>query len=159
MNNATVRKGLAITAVLMGSFGLVGCSALGVEQEQEQEQEVAQEAGAQPTQEAAAPTQEAAAPGQGMEIEPAMLVGLWAAEKGLEAQVAPDGRCQGLYFHQGQQLDIGGPMTCQLGSKQDSEGGYKLQVTQQPNQIRVKCQKLCFYFGVCLVMTRESRGG
>ena len=39
-----------------------------------------------------------------------------------------------MYYNNGSPLDIGGPMSCALGSQQSSDGSYLLVVTQAPNQ-------------------------
>ena len=48
--------------------------------------------------------------------------------------ITDDGRCQGMYYNGTTPLDIGGGMTCSLGSKKDTNGRYALVVSQPPNQ-------------------------
>jgi len=45
-----------------------------------------------------------------------------------------NGACSGMYYNNGSPLDIGGPMSCALGSQRRSDGSYLLVVTQAPNQ-------------------------
>lgn len=55
------------------------------------------------------------------------VVGVWVAPDGSSAFINEDGSCQGMYYNQGQPLDIGGPMTC-------AYSGGSLVVSQPPNQ-------------------------
>lgn len=67
------------------------------------------------------------------EAEPT-LSGVWSADDGTPAKViSEDGSCTGMYYHDGQPLDIGGEMRCTLGSRSD-DGTYTLIVQQPPNQ-------------------------
>ena len=56
------------------------------------------------------------------------VVGVWIAPDGSSAFINEDGSCAGMYYNNGQPLDIGGPMTC-------SFSGSTLVVSQPPNQI------------------------
>jgi hypothetical protein len=63
------------------------------------------------------------------------LAGLWVADDGSGSKtITEDGRCSGMFYHQGQPLDIGGGMRCTLGEVADDNGRYALQVDQPPNQ-------------------------
>ncbi|MEZ0340101.1 hypothetical protein ACAG25_08985 [Mycobacterium sp. pV006] len=64
------------------------------------------------------------------------LYGAWEPSDGTSTKTFnEDGRCRGFYYvsSTGEPLDIGGAMTCQLSSKPDSSGRYRLSVTQGPN--------------------------
>ena len=56
------------------------------------------------------------------------VVGVWIAPDGSSAFINEDGSCSGMYYNNGQPLDIGGPMTC-------AYSGSTLVVSQPPNQI------------------------
>lgn len=63
------------------------------------------------------------------EDEAPSLVGVWSASDGSGTKtVSEDGRCSGMYWNNGQPLDIGGGMTCTL-----NEAGNLLVVEQPPN--------------------------
>ena len=65
----------------------------------------------------------------------ASLAGTWTASDGSSAKVFnEDGSCENAYYNDGKPLDIGGPMSCHLSSAADSDGRYKLMVTQGPNR-------------------------
>lgn len=66
--------------------------------------------------------------------DPTDIVGLWQADNGDLIEVGANGACNGLIYNHGEQLDIGGPMTCQIGSNPDSDGRYLLLVVQKPNE-------------------------
>lgn len=55
------------------------------------------------------------------------VVGVWIAPDGASAFINEDGSCAGMYYNNGQPLDIGGPMTCAFS-------GSTLVVSQPPNQ-------------------------
>jgi hypothetical protein len=55
-------------------------------------------------------------------------VGVWTTPDGSSAFMNDDGGCSGMYFNNGEPLDIGGPMTC---AYQDGV----LVVSQPPNQV------------------------
>ena len=55
------------------------------------------------------------------------VVGVWIAPDGSSAFINEDGSCAGMYYNNGQPLDIGGPMTCAFS-------GGTLVVSQPPNQ-------------------------
>jgi len=55
------------------------------------------------------------------------VVGVWIAPDGTSAFINEDGSCAGMYYNNGQPLDIGGPMTCAFS-------GSTLVVLQPPNQ-------------------------
>lgn len=63
------------------------------------------------------------------------IVGVWSPsdDSGLKI-IDGNGACSGMYYNNGSPLDIGGPMSCALGSQQSSDGSYLLVVTQAPNQ-------------------------
>jgi hypothetical protein len=85
-------------------------------------------------------TQEVAPdPAQVEPVEPATssaeegsIVGVWSAPDGIKT-INDVGQCTGMYYNNGQPLDIGGPMSC-MQSDQQSDGSYLLVVTQAPNQ-------------------------
>lgn len=52
--------------------------------------------------------------------------------------ITSNGACSGIYYSGGEPLDIGGPMSCSLGSEKDANGRYSLVVTQTPNQQTLK---------------------
>ncbi len=56
------------------------------------------------------------------------VVGVWIAPDGSSAFINDDGSCSGMYYNNGQPLDIGGGMTC-------AYSGSTLVVSQPPNQI------------------------
>lgn len=62
------------------------------------------------------------------------ITGVWVGDDGSGPKVIrEDGACSGMYYNAGRVLDIGGSMTCMLGSK-GSGGAYTLVVRQPPNQ-------------------------
>lgn len=62
------------------------------------------------------------------------IVGVWEGSDGTPLKTIDEsGRCEGMYYNQGEPLDIGGPMTCALGSEADDAGFYMLVVSQGPN--------------------------
>lgn len=62
------------------------------------------------------------------------ISGVWQPDDGSGIKtVNADGSCTGMYYNQGQPLDIGGAMTCALGEK-DQDGEYLLVVRQPPNE-------------------------
>ena len=72
----------------------------------------------------------------GAEPTPPSLVGQWTPSDGTNLKVVGDtGVCKGFFYDSstGKPLDIGGPMSCSLSSKMDSDGRYRLAVTQGPN--------------------------
>ena len=63
------------------------------------------------------------------------LVGTWTPSDGTAEKIfTADGPCQNAFYSNGKPLDIGGPSSCQLSSSKDSDGRYKLLVTQGPNR-------------------------
>ena len=56
------------------------------------------------------------------------VVGNWTAPDGSSSYIADNGQCSGMYWQNGQPLDIGGPETC-------SYSGSTLIVEQPPNKI------------------------
>jgi hypothetical protein len=63
------------------------------------------------------------------------LVGTWTPSDGTAEKVfTADGPCRNAFYSNGKPLDIGGPSSCQLSSTKDSDGRYKLLVTQGPNR-------------------------
>lgn len=67
------------------------------------------------------------------------VVGNWTASDGTGAKsFSADGQCDGVFYNQGKPLDIGGPMTCALSQKPDSNGFYTLRVTQSMNRATYK---------------------
>lgn len=64
------------------------------------------------------------------------LTGNWMADDGTGMKViTSDGRCSGMYYlRPGEPLDIGGPMSCSMGTEKNGNGRYPLVVTQSPNQ-------------------------
>lgn len=62
------------------------------------------------------------------------IVGVWEGSDGTPLKIIDaSGQCEGMYYNQGAPLDIGGPMTCALGSEADDSGYYTLVVSQGPN--------------------------
>ena len=62
------------------------------------------------------------------------IAGVWQADDGSGTKtIGDDGTCSGMYYNQGEPLDIGGGMTCTLGSK-STDDSYTLVVEQPPNQ-------------------------
>lgn len=62
------------------------------------------------------------------------ITGVWQPDDGSGIKtVNADGSCTGMYYDQGQPLDIGGGMSCALGEK-DQGGEYLLVVRQPPNE-------------------------
>lgn len=72
--------------------------------------------------------------------DPRIIVGSWTSSDnaGTKSFSGNNGPCEGFYYHNGQPLDIGGPMTCRISSQSDANGRYTLQVTQKPNQASFK---------------------
>lgn len=67
------------------------------------------------------------------------LVGNWQADDGSGMKViSSSGACSGMFYSHGEPLDIGGPMSCSMGSKKDGQGRYSLVVTQSMNQETLK---------------------
>lgn len=65
---------------------------------------------------------------------PPEFAGVWASSDGTPDKViSADGRCTGMYYTNGQPLDIGGPMSCTFGQEQ-ADGSFPLVVQQPPNQ-------------------------
>ncbi|MGW6619710.1 hypothetical protein ACWF99_00685 [Nocardia sp. NPDC055002] len=73
-------------------------------------------------------------PGGGAEA----MAGTWTASDGTGTKTfnSDGGRCDGFFYNNGEPLDIGGPMTCSISSKADTEGRYTLIVTQSPNRAK-----------------------
>lgn len=66
---------------------------------------------------------------------PPSLVGNWRADDGTGTKVIMEnGLCSGMYYSQGDPLDIGGGMRCSMSSEKGSNGRYALVVTQPPNE-------------------------
>ena len=82
------------------------------------------------------PTEPEPAPAPGGDtVDPDAIVGVWSASDGSGLKLVDgNGACSGMYYNNGSPLDIGGPMSCALGSQQDTDGSYLLVVTQAPNQ-------------------------
>jgi len=69
----------------------------------------------------------------------ASIVGNWTASDGSGTKtILEDGQCTGMYYNQGQPLDIGGPMTCSMSAEANSSGLFTMVVTQAPNQTSVQ---------------------
>jgi hypothetical protein len=67
------------------------------------------------------------------------VVGNWTASDGTgNKSFNSDGRCDGVFYNEGKPLDIGGPMSCSLSTKPDSDGLYTLLVTQSMNKATYK---------------------
>lgn len=63
------------------------------------------------------------------------IVGVWEGSDGTPLKIIDEsGLCEGMYYNQGEPLDIGGPMTCALGSDADDSGYYTLVVLKDPTQ-------------------------
>ena len=66
---------------------------------------------------------------------PVSIAGTWSASDGSPMKViGADGTCTGMYYSGNRVLDIGGPETCALSSK-EVDGYYSLVVRQAPNEI------------------------
>lgn len=62
------------------------------------------------------------------------MAGVWQSSDGTPLKTIDEsGRCEGMYYHQGKPLDIGGSMNCALGSQADDSGHFTLVVSQGPN--------------------------
>ena len=87
-----------------------------------------------PVDEALADPAPAPAPA-GDTVDSDAIVGVWSPSDNSGLKIIDDsGACSGMYYNNGTPLDIGGPMSCALGSQQRSDGSYLLVVTQAPNQ-------------------------
>ncbi|GAB3587013.1 hypothetical protein [Calidifontibacter terrae] len=65
---------------------------------------------------------------------PPSLTGSWTPSDGSQTKTFLDGgNCSAIYYDHGKPLDIGGGMTCSLGSTKDSNDRYALAVNQPPN--------------------------
>lgn len=66
---------------------------------------------------------------------PPNITGMWAPDddSGVKT-ISSNGTCAGMYYNNGQPLDIGGGMTCTL-SETATNGFYTLVVRQPPNEI------------------------
>lgn len=130
----TRSRNLALTLALV--VALTGCAAgtdSGDSGAAPEQQSVEQPAPEQPADDA--PVEEAPAAPAGDTVSPDAIVGMWAASDGSGIKIIDyGGACSGMYYNQGSPLDIGGPMSCALGSEQRSDGSYLLVVTQAPNQ-------------------------
>jgi uncharacterized protein (DUF2147 family) len=63
------------------------------------------------------------------------IAGVWSPDDGSGTKtISDDGNCTGMYYSNGQPLDIGGGMRCTLGSE-ESDGQYALVVEQPPNRV------------------------
>jgi hypothetical protein len=73
------------------------------------------------------------------EADASTVVGNWTASDGTgNKSFSSDGQCDGVFYDQGKPLDIGGPMSCALSEKPDSNGLYTLRVTQSMNKATYK---------------------
>ncbi len=72
-------------------------------------------------------------------------VGVWIAPDGSKAFILDNGMCSGMYYNNGEPLDIGGGMTC-------AYSGNTLVVSQPPNQISYKV----LYSGDTMTITNGS---
>jgi hypothetical protein len=73
------------------------------------------------------------------EADASTVVGNWTASDGTgNKSFSSDGQCDGVFYNQGKPLDIGGPMSCALSEKPDSNGLYTLRVTQSMNKATYK---------------------
>lgn len=62
------------------------------------------------------------------------ITGVWQADDGTGIKtVNEDGSCTGMYYNNGEPLDIGGSMSCLLGDT-ETDGTYLLVVRQPPNE-------------------------
>lgn len=62
------------------------------------------------------------------------FTGVWAPDDGSGLKIInSDGSCSGMYYNQGEPLDIGGSMTCTFSDGQ-SDGAYTVVVRQPPNE-------------------------
>ena len=63
------------------------------------------------------------------------IVGNWRADDGTGTKViTSNGACSGMFYNQGEPLDIGGPMSCSMSESKSSNGRYAMVVTQFMNQ-------------------------
>jgi hypothetical protein len=73
------------------------------------------------------------------EADATTVVGNWTASDGTgNKSFSSSGQCDGVFYDQGKPLDIGGPMSCALSEKPDSNGLYTLRVTQSMNKATYK---------------------
>lgn len=71
--------------------------------------------------------------------DPGILVGSWESSDSVSKTFTGNGgSCEGFFYSNGQELDIGGPMTCVLSSRPDADGRFTLKVTQEPNRASYK---------------------
>ncbi|GAB3257971.1 hypothetical protein [Nocardioides dilutus] len=62
------------------------------------------------------------------------IAGVWAPDDGSGLKtIDEDGTCSGMYYNNGEPLDIGGAASCTLGET-STDGAYTLVVRQPPNQ-------------------------
>ncbi|MDX6260250.1 MAG: hypothetical protein QOH84_1938 [Kribbellaceae bacterium] len=73
------------------------------------------------------------------EADASTVVGNWTASDGTgNKSFSSSGQCDGVFYDQRKPLDIGGPMSCALSEKPDSNGLYTLRVTQSMNKATFK---------------------
>lgn len=61
--------------------------------------------------------------------------GMWRASDGSGIKtLGAGGDCTGMYYSNGQSLDIGTGMTCRLSDEADENGNYLMLVRQPPNE-------------------------
>lgn len=132
-----VRASGAVLALTVG-LALAGCSPIVPAPSNDSPGEVQPSADGPvaeaPVNETPAEPAPAPAPG-GDTVDSDAIVGVWSPsdDSGLKI-IDGNGACSGMYYNNGSPLDIGGPMSCALGSQQSSDGSYLLVVTQAPNQ-------------------------
>lgn len=62
------------------------------------------------------------------------IVGNWQADDGSVKTISESGACTGMYYNQGQPLDIGGSMSCSFSKDAGANGRHTLVVVQGPNR-------------------------
>ena len=126
----------AALALIIG-LALAGCSTPGAAPADDSTSDV-QPASDAPVAEAPvdAPVNPAPAPAPaGDTVRADAIVGMWSPSDNSAIKIInSNGSCSGMYYNNGTPLDIGGPMSCTLGSQKRSDGSYLLVVTQAPNQ-------------------------
>lgn len=131
--NSRIGSGVALATIVGLSLSLSSCAAVPSYSSGSSEDSSTSEESTSTTE-----TQEVA-PAPVEPAEPAAptaqegtIVGVWSAPDGIKT-INNAGQCTGMYYNNGQPLDIGGPMSC-MQSDQQSDGSYLLVVTQAPNQ-------------------------
>ncbi|MFE6858269.1 hypothetical protein [Nocardia sp. NPDC057668] len=75
-------------------------------------------------------------------VDSQTIVGTWTASDGTgtKTYTSNSGQCDGFYYNNGRPLDIGGPMTCTISSRPDTQGRYTMIVTQSDNRAEYRVE-------------------